>query len=97
MKRFVFRAVADAELPQSAEWYERQQDGLGLRFIDQVQKVLDNILESPERYPVALRDVREAIVSKFPYAVYYRVKSDRVVILAVFHCSRDPAQWQSRN
>ena len=95
--KIVFRAIADTEVTESAEWYEDQRQGLGFEFIDHVQAVLDRIAEDPLRYPVVLRDIREAIVSKFPFAVYYRVKPDRVVILAVFHCSRDPAVWQSRN
>lgn len=97
MKPLVFRPAADNEFVESASWYEDQQEGLGLRFIDHVQEVLDNIAANPLRYPIVARDIREAIVSKFPFAVYYRIKSDRVVILAVFHCSRDPAICQSRN
>jgi toxin ParE1/3/4 len=96
-KGIVFRPVADAEFIESADWYEDQRKGLGLDFIDHVQHILDNIAESPLRYPVVFKDIREGLVSKFPFVVYYRVKLDRVVILAVFHCSRDPAIWKSRN
>jgi plasmid stabilization system protein ParE len=28
------------------------------------------------------------------YAVYFAVEADAVVILAVLHASRDPAEWQ---
>jgi plasmid stabilization system protein ParE len=61
-----------------------------------VQKVLDTIAANPERYPLVSDDVREALVSRFPYCVYYRVKPDRVVVIAVFHTSRDPSVWQGR-
>lgn len=96
-KKIVFRSTADAEFTESAEWYEDQRQGLGLQFIAHVQKALDDIEEDPLRYPIAVRDIREGIVSKFPFAIYYRVKPEHIVILAVFHCSRDPAIWQSRN
>ena len=96
-RKLVFRRVADAEFNEAALWYERQRDGLGLDLIEQVQNVIDRIAEDPLRYPIILRDIREAIVSRFPFAVYYHVKTDRIVILAVFHCSRDPSIWQSRN
>jgi hypothetical protein len=36
--KIVFRQVADDEFTEAAEWYERQQEGLGLEFIDHVQK-----------------------------------------------------------
>jgi len=51
----------------------------------------------PESYQVAYRDVRRAVVKRFPYAVYYRVISSRVVVTAIFHVRRDPKSWQTRN
>ena len=91
-----FRPVADAEFIESAAWYEDQREGLGLKFIDHVQHALDNIAENPLRFPVVFNDIREGLLSEFPYAIYYRIKSNHVVILSVFHCSRNPAIWQSR-
>jgi hypothetical protein len=32
----------------------------------------------------------------FPYAVYFAVEAQFVVVLAVLHASRDPAAWQWR-
>jgi plasmid stabilization system protein ParE len=96
-KQLVFRPAADAEFNEAALWYEEQRQGLGFEFIDQIQGVLDKIQDNPLQYAIALQDIREALVSRFPFAVYYRVKIDRLIILAVFHCSRDPQIWQSRN
>jgi plasmid stabilization system protein ParE len=97
MIKISFRPVADVEFTEAAQWYEDQRQGLGLQFIGAVQKTVDDIAANPLGFPVVLRDIREAIVSKFPFSVYYRIKSNRVVVLAVFHSSRDPAAWQSRN
>ena len=92
----VFRPVAQAEIDAAAAWYEGQKPGLGEDFVAEVQQVLNTMANHPERYPVADGDVREAPVSSFPYCVYYRVKPDRVVVVAVFHTSRDPSIWQGR-
>lgn len=92
----VFRATAEAEYIGAIAYYEAQQPGLGSDFEAEVQAVLDTIANQPDRYPVAHRDTREAPVKRFPYCVYYRVRADRLVVLAVFHQSRDPAEWQSR-
>ncbi len=94
--KLIFRPVADAEFVNSAEWYENKRSGLGLEFIDHIEELLDKIVNDPLRYPVVLSDIREAIASNFPFAVYYRVKPGRVINLSVFHCSRDPAIWQLR-
>lgn len=95
-RRLVFRAAAKAEFNDAAAWYEEQRVGLGADFIAEVQQALDLIANAPGRYPVAHGDVRVVLVRKFPYGVYYRVKPDRVVVIAVFHSSRNPAIWQSR-
>ena len=93
----IFRPAAEAEFDESAAWYEAQQPGLGGEFVAEVQAVLDVIAGQPKRYPVVSGDVREAPVSRFPFCVYDRAKPDRVVVIAVFHTSRDPAVWQSRS
>ena len=92
----VFRSVAQAEFDGAAAWYEEQRPGLGSEFVAEVQQILDLIADNPERFPVASGDVREALASRFPYCVYYRIKTDRIVILAVFHTSGDPSVWQGR-
>ncbi|WP_396133662.1 type II toxin-antitoxin system RelE/ParE family toxin [Chamaesiphon sp. OTE_75_metabat_556] len=50
----------------------------------------------PESYPAVYRDVRRSIVRRFPYTIYYRIVSSRVIITAVFHGRRDPTDWQAR-
>ena len=93
----LFRAAAQRELNEAAVWYEKQRPGLGRDFVDRVQKVFDKIADQPDHYPLVSNNVREAPVSRFPYAVYYRVRPQQVVIIAVFHCSRDPAIWKRRS
>jgi plasmid stabilization system protein ParE len=34
--------------------------------------------------------------SSVPYAVYFAIEDDVVVVVAVLHVSRDPARWQRR-
>jgi plasmid stabilization system protein ParE len=58
--------------------------------------VLDRIAEQPDFYAQVFEDVREALVSGYPYAVYYRVEAGQVIVLAVFHTARDPSIWQNR-
>lgn len=94
--RLVFQPAARREYDDAADWYEARRAGLGAAFTVAVQQVLDRIADQPKFYAVALDDIREAQIVGYPYCVYYREKPDRVVILAVFHTSRDPAIWQGR-
>ena len=92
----IFRNIAKIELAESAERYEQQKEGLGIDFMACVKDVLDEIAANPKRYPIVFGDTREGMLIRFPYCVYHRVKTDRVIVTAVFHTSRDPAEWQKR-
>lgn len=88
-------AVRD-EIDDVHDWYEQRQPGLGGDFLDEVQRVLAEISANPARYGFAEGDIREGLLNRFPYAVYYRVSAVRIRVLAVFHTARNPSRWQSR-
>jgi plasmid stabilization system protein ParE len=95
-RRFVVRARAERDLQSSFEWYELQQQGLGGEFLAAVRERLEAIRSFPESSPVFYRDVRRAIVSRFPYVIFYVVLPTLVSVLAVLHQARDPAIWPRR-
>lgn len=45
----------------------------------------------PAQYPAVYRDVRRALVHRFPYGVFYVPREDRIFVVACFHARRDPA------
>jgi toxin ParE1/3/4 len=92
----VLRQKARAEFDTAIDWYEQQQAGLGPKFAKRVQAVLDRISAAPEMHAKVYREVRKALVRQFPYSVYYRLRADRVVVLAVLHNKRNPNIWKSR-
>lgn len=92
----VFRPQVRQELDEAYNWYESQLSGLGEEFLDCVDETLNFICLFPESYPVVHKDVRRAVVKRFPYAVYYRIVSSRVIVTAIFHSSRNPKAWQKR-
>jgi toxin ParE1/3/4 len=92
----VLRAEAEAEFDEAFDYYEAQQAGLGVTFAARVQQVFDRIGANPLLHQVVMGDVRKAVVTQFPFSVYYRPHVDRVEVIAVFHTSRDPSIWQGR-
>lgn len=84
------------DLQEAATWYEERRDGLGLAFLDEVLAAFDAIEERPAHYPIVHRQIRRALMHRFPFGVYYRVETDRLVVIAVMHGSRHPRRWQSR-
>ena len=93
----VFRPEVRDELDREYNWYESQHTGLGDEFIDSVEETLNRICQMPESYPIVYRDIRRSIIRRFPFAVYYRIVSSRVIVTAIFHSRRDPKVWQARS
>ena len=95
-RRVVFRRAARRELEEAALWYEERRSGLGAEFTAEVERSIELLAEHPQRLPVMHREVRCARVRRFPYSVFFRVESMRIVVLAVFHARRNPAVWRRR-
>ena len=91
-----FRRQARGEFDEAADWYEQRRAGLGTRFVAAVERVLDHAAVNPGRYAKVLEGEHEGLVRGFPYCIYFREEGEQIVVLAVFHASRNPAIWQSR-
>lgn len=89
----VFRRKVGRDLAGAYGWYEEQRTGLGEQFLAAVSSAFEAIGEFPEMFVQVHGEVRRAIVSRFPYAVFYRIEPSRVVILTVLHTARDPRLW----
>lgn len=46
------------------------------------------------QFPVVFKNVRRARLRKFPYALFFRIMPDALFVIACFHGSRGPNQWQ---
>jgi len=86
---------AQAEFDAAVDWYE-QQTGLGADFVARVRDVINRVAANPKLHATVYQDVRKAVVTKFPYVVIYREEAGELLVVAVFHTSRDPSVWQSR-
>jgi plasmid stabilization system protein ParE len=97
MKRRTFvRPEAQSDIRAAARWYETRETGLGLRFIGEVRQSLRRIADSPLRFPIVDKDVRRALLHKFPYSIYFVNEPEAAAIIAVLHQHRRPATWKSR-
>jgi plasmid stabilization system protein ParE len=94
--RVVFRPQAQVELLEARDWYEARQEGLGVDFSAAVDATISNIRERPLAYPRVHNEIRRAVLQRFPYAVFFQLLEDDIVILAMIHGRRHPRTWQSR-
>ena len=95
-RRFILRPRAENDIQAAFEWYESQRYGLGDEFLVAVRERLEAIRKFPEANPVVYRSIRRALVSRFPYLIFYIVRPERITVLAVLHHARNPASWPRR-
>ncbi len=87
---------AEVELEAAASRYEGWQPGLGLALVREVRKACSLVSERPLGSRVVHGEIRRKIVSRFPYAILYRVEQDEIIVVAVSHRRRRPGYWRDR-
>jgi plasmid stabilization system protein ParE len=87
---------AEQEMFDAARYYESRATGLGQDFLHKVETVLQDLVHSPERWPIMEDDIRRKLIRRFPYSLIYRIELAEVVVLAVMHQKRHPSYWLPR-
>ena len=91
-----FHPEALGEFQAATIYYEKQQRGLGERYISSVQTAIDHIIDAPLLGRILEEPVRRYLTKVFPHAVLYTVEDDYILIVAVMHCHREPGYWLHR-
>lgn len=94
--KVILREEARSDALQAFEWYEERRAGLGIEFRDALDATIARIVRYPLAYVSGERGLRRALVSRFPYAVYFRVYPEAVVVVGVLHGKRHPRVVKAR-
>lgn len=95
-QRLVLRPEAERDIAEAAEWYDQQRVGLSFQFRAALDNTFASIEENPRQHAQVYRNLRRALVRRFPYGVFYAPLAEEVVVVAVFHTARDPRLWRAR-
>ncbi len=91
-----FRRQAFAEYVAARRWYEKQRVGLGFDFEMELERALRSACLAPLMFREVMPGVRRIPVRRFPFAIFFRVRGDLLIVLAVFHTRRHPQSWRAR-
>jgi ParE toxin of type II toxin-antitoxin system, parDE len=89
--------MARREMLRAAIWYERRQEGLGDRFLDEISASLQDIVAFPSAFSPIDLTYRRKLLNVFPFAIVYRVDGDTVTVLAIANFKRRPGYWRRRD
>ncbi|CAG0965266.1 hypothetical protein BURK2_00964 [Burkholderiales bacterium] len=76
MTQHRFLPLAEEELAEAAAYYEAANRGLGDRFLDDVQAVIEALLRNPEIGHRLDAHLRRALLRSFPYALIYALERE---------------------
>ena len=94
--KYRFHPLADDELDKAADYYEEQQEKLGLDFAEEVYSTIQRIVEFPQAWKPLSNRTRRCVTNRFPYQVIYEIKDEEILIVAVGHLHRKPGYWEER-
>lgn len=94
--RMVFTTEARADLFESAAYYESREEGLGIRFRDEIADVLKSASASPLLWRERQEGFRRINCPVFTHYVAYVIRGDALVVVAIVHGHREPGFWHKR-
>ncbi len=71
-------------------WYETKSRGLGEDFLRMFYASANEIPWNPLLYPKVYKDFRRRLIRRFPYAIYFTIENDQIIVFGFFHCARNP-------
>ena len=93
----IFTPAAREELIEAHDWYERGVTGLGRRFRQAVDVLVERMSQNPRQFPVVFKNVRRALLRRFPYSLFFVIETDETLsVIACFHASRNPSRRKRR-
>ena len=83
-------------MAEAIQWYEEQSRGLGGEYLRAVEIGIASAGRHPLLYVKVYKSVRRVILRRFPFALFFVIKDDSVIILACLHGRRQPDRFKSR-
>ena len=88
--------AATEEADAATDWYARRSLFAARAFVSELIHAVDQVAEEPERWPFFEDDTRRYVFPKFPFSLIYRIRQEKIQIIAVMHSKRKPGYWKKR-
>ena len=87
---------AAEDLIEGFNFYEDQEAGLGSYFLTNLYADVESLRVCGGVHRQVYRRYHRLLSKRFPFAVYYQVQDDTILVHAVVDCRRDPAWIRKR-
>lgn len=88
---------AQNDVSKAYDWYEDKVTGLGSEFIKNVDDRIKHIARDPQHFQLVYgNSVKRALVSRFPFAIYFVEQDSSLIVFAILHQRVNPSRWKTR-
>ncbi|MBW1820916.1 MAG: type II toxin-antitoxin system RelE/ParE family toxin, partial [Deltaproteobacteria bacterium] len=84
-----FLPEVEEDVMAAYSWYEEKALGLGEEFLRMFYACANEILRNALLYRKVYGDFRRRLLWRFPYAIYFRIEGNEIIVFGLFHCARD--------
>jgi hypothetical protein len=80
------------EIVEGYDWYEQQKEGLGIRFLEEVEAFFKDIEKNPFTHSYYEGHIRQGVLNTFPYSIVYEAQGQVIIVYSVFMAKQDPSK-----
>jgi plasmid stabilization system protein ParE len=91
-----FLSPAQKDLAEAVAFYEQAAPGLGLEFLDEIERTVRRIQLQPEAWARVTDRHRRCRTRRFPFGLIYSIDQDMILIAAVMNLRRHPDSWKKQ-
>jgi plasmid stabilization system protein ParE len=91
-----FLSPAQRDLAEAVAYYEQATPGLGIEFLDEIERTVNRILLQPEAWTRVSDHHRRCRTRRFPFGLIYAIDQKVILIVAVMNLRRHPDSWKNR-
>jgi plasmid stabilization system protein ParE len=81
--------LLDCDLEAAALWYSPKNLAVAERLIDETRRAMQLVARHPFHFSKRFGEIRRIRLTGFPHSLYFYVRSETVVALALIHGSQN--------
>ncbi len=86
--------AAERDIEEGYRFYEKKSPALGSYFLDSIYSDIDSLSYFGGIHSLVF-GYHRLLSKRFPFAVYYRIAKDLLLVVAILDCRRNPS-WKRK-
>ena len=86
--RVILSPGAKADFSSAVRWYQLSDPDVAFQFTQETLKLLRRIEHFPYSFPLKTGAIRQAVLMRFPFYIYFFLNIEVVSVIAIMHQRR---------